>query len=646
MRWILYIAVAAALSGYAESNLHPLKDRRPLALEMRERQVEVASSGKTASAVLSPAEGQWDCSSKLWMLVDIENKGRAPVMVRANLTAKNSESWKKVAGGVSVPGGKTATLPVLILHQEDDAALRQFFGEMRGYPGGYQYSGWRQIPASKINRVKLDFFTDGDEVDCDVSNLRAAVDFEFPNIGNLKKNYVPVTDEFGQNRHADWPEKIHSETNLIQALQRETAELQKFQPLDNRSRWGGWTGGERFAASGHFQTLERDGVWCLVDPGGYPFWSLGIDCLNLNSGTTKTPGVGKWNPRLENLQKKYGDNWRGESVDFMHRRLHVWGVNTLGNWSSADFYQVGRTPYTVAVHFWRNVIPEKGGDASKALPDVFHPDFSMHVFDAVRKFRTEANDPWCIGFFIDNELSFAQPVSPAAKALDAPEDCFTRQEFIRQLQEKYGDFAALKAAWGSDASRWADLRSTGKNSWRDLQDLSEMWYRKYFGTCRDAMRELAPHKLYLGSRINHTDNKTALSICAEFADVVSINLYDYTPDVLQVPNGFNAPVMIGEFHFGTITERGVWGCGLCAAMDIEHAADLFEVYMTAAMKNPLMVGAHWFQMFDQPLTGRGDGENYRIGFVDGTDTPYPDMVNACRRTAEQLYLLRESLNEH
>ena len=126
--------------------------------------------------------------------------------------------------------------------------------------------------------------------------------------------------------------------------------------------------------------------------------------------------------------------------------------------------------------------------------------------------------------------------------------------------------------------------------------------------------------------------------------MVSINLYDYTPDVFQAPEGFDAPVMIGEFHFGTITERGVWGGGLCTGMDIEHVTDLFQSYAAEAVKNPLMVGAHWFKFSDQPLTGRKDGENYRIGFVDVADTPYPEMVKACRALAEGMYPLRAGID--
>jgi hypothetical protein len=37
------------------------------------------------------------------------------------------------------------------------------------------------------------------------------------------------------------------------------------------------------------------------------------------------------------------------------------------------------------------------------------------------------------------------------------------------------------------------------------------------------------------------------------------------------------------------------------------------------------------------VTGRFDGENYNIGFVDVTDRPYQDMVNASKELHKRLY---------
>lgn len=644
----LFFALPAVRAGQF---LHPLKDKKPLLFAMSDPVVSVSEmvpgSGKPVSRPLRPADGFWDCSAKLWLVLDVRNKGSEPVLVRAELKSDRKKGWGENRGGVNVPPGESRPLPILILRGmiegRDPDELKTIFGEMRGYPGGHHNSGWRRIDASKLSRIKLDFYTDAPRVECEVSNLRGAVDFKLPTSAELKANYIPATDAFGQERHGDWKFKIKSKADFAKRLESEEAWLAKFPVLDNRSRYGGWTGGPRFPATGHFSTAEKDGVWWLVDPEGWPFWSIGATGINLQLGKTTTPGIGKWNPRQSNLKLKFGDHWKSAVTDFTHQRFKAWGMNTFGNWSDPEVYLARKTPYTVAVHCRRAIIPEKG-ETHKALPDVFHPDFRKNIFEGVARFKREADDPWCLGFFIDNELSFSQSTTPAGKTLDAPADCHSRVELLRQLKEKYETIERLNAAWNADFADWKAV-GTPEGKWapargEDMLAFSEAWYHEYFKTCRDAMRKYAPNKLYLGSRINHTKNKTALSICAEYADVVSINFYDYTPDVFKAPEGFNAPVLIGEFHFGTITERGVWGGGLCTGADIAHSADLFKTYFTEALKNPLIVGAHWFKFSDQPLTGRGDGENYRIGFVDVTDTPYPEMVEACREVAEEMYALR------
>jgi hypothetical protein len=68
---------------------------------------------------------------------------------------------------------------------------------------------------------------------------------------------------------------------------------------------------------------------------------------------------------------------------------------------------------------------------------------------------------------------------------------------------------------------------------------------------------------------------------------------------------------------------------------------MYETYVNSVLDHPLFVGCHWFQYMDQPLTGRTlDGENYNIGFVTITDTPYPEMVAAARKTHSAMYRRR------
>ena len=59
-----------------------------------------------------------------------------------------------------------------------------------------------------------------------------------------------------------------------------------------------------------------------------------------------------------------------------------------------------------------------------------------------------------------------------------------------------------------------------------------------------------------------------------------------------------------------------------------------------AIASLAFVGAHWFQTFDESTTGRFDGENYQIGFLDICDTPYWETIAAAREVGYKLYSIR------
>ena len=80
--------------------------------------------------------------------------------------------------------------------------------------------------------------------------------------------------------------------------------------------------------------------------------------------------------------------------------------------------------------------------------------------------------------------------------------------------------------------------------------------------------------------------------------------------------------------------------GLVPTASQQERAAAYREYVHSALKNPLLVGTHWFQYGDQATTGRGDGENYQIGFVDICDAPYPETTQACREVGYTLYPYR------
>ncbi len=172
----------------------------------------------------------------------------------------------------------------------------------------------------------------------------------------------------------------------------------------------------------------------------------------------------------------------------------------------------------------------------------------------------------------------------------------------------------------------------------DLEAFYTKTAETYFGTIRRELKKVAPEQLYLGCRfawVNDRAARAALKSC----DVVSYNRYEYSVAGLKLPGGVDMPVIIGEFHFGAL-DRGMFHTGLRRTDNQQDRADKYRDYVRGALRNPYIVGTHWFQYVDQPTTGRGDGENYQIGFVDICNTPYPEIVQAAREIGQSMYPYR------
>ena len=72
------------------------------------------------------------------------------------------------------------------------------------------------------------------------------------------------------------------------------------------------------------------------------------------------------------------------------------------------------------------------------------------------------------------------------------------------------------------------------------------------------------------------------------------------------------------------------------AKDQAERGIAYRYYVEQTASLPSFVGAYWFQWRDEPVLGRMDGENYNIGFVDVTDRPYVELVEAAKTTHKRL----------
>jgi hypothetical protein len=383
----------------------------------------------------------------------------------------------------------------------------------------------------------------------------------------------PVLDEFGQWAHADWPRKIRSREQLEKEL---AAEEQTLKPGGfDYCEYGGYKSTQA-KATGFFRVEQIDGKWWFVDPHGHLFLSTGSNGAGGRGGAGNPP-----TPAATRLT----------------RRLDAWGFNTGSEGMSK--------PYTAYAS------PPRGQNTFLGVSDVYSDEFARGVDEAVaRQCTPRKNDPLLLGYFIGNEPPWGDRESEVVDMILAGPATATQSKLKEFLAK--GDTPARRQEFVVGA------------------------FEKQIDLVGAAIRKYDPNHLNLGIRFGGTPPEEVLK-CGRVFDVCSINVYEYEP-TKAIERSFRLtgrPILIGEFHFG-VPENGL-GAGLVQTRDQAERAKGYRYYVEQAAALPAFLGAHWFTWRDEPVLGRGDGENYNIGFVDVTDRPYPELVEAAKATHARLH---------
>lgn len=629
--------------------------------EVVDGRLRVRTGGRESWAGVT-LKGAWDLSRFGRASVDVVNTGAAPLALGLRVDNAGADGQQDcVFGEIELAPGAKGTL-VAEFRIRVPAPPGFSINGMHAGPG----NRWGTIDPSKVSQFIV-YVARGKAASAfEVDDLRAGgeppVRYPAP-----AEPFFPFIDELGQDIHRDWPGKATPED----LPKRAAAETFDAGPK-GWNRWGGWADGPALEATGGFRTAKHEGRWRLIDPDGRLFFSHGIDCV-ASFGSTPVDERPNWfrgwpskddpawkefyhpaaqvvhgsfqgrkplcfNITAANLKRRYGPDWKAASEDVAHKRLRSWGLNTLGNWSDAGVREKRRTPYVVAIH-WAGPWLRGSGGHWQPFRDVFDPAFASELRAALPpQVGTSADDPWCVGYFIDNEISWGGETSLAEATLRSPAEQPARKLFLDDLRAAYPNLAALNAAWKTSFASWEALKPPPAPN-DDLRRFNARIAEAYFRQTRDAIKALAPKRLYLGCRFAEVNPQVA-ALAAKYCDVVSFNVYKRSPAESDFAGLKDVPLLIGEFHFGAL-DRGPYAAALVRTKDQAERAAAYTLYMADALKDPRIVGAHWFQYRDEPTTGRElDGENYQVGFVDITDTPYPETVKAARAIGERLYSTR------
>jgi hypothetical protein len=345
--------------------------------------------------------------------------------------------------------------------------------------------------------------------------------------------------------------------------------------------------------------------------------------------------------------------------------LRTWGFNTIGNWSDdavvAAHDTIGhRMPYVYAPWYSGNFARIGWG----SVMDPFDPHFAASLEKDLRPtLLAHRNDPYLIGYFVDNEISWAvgrnsqkdrEHYSLIYGVLLQDAGSPAKSAWVGLLKSKYSSIAALNQSWATAFNSWDEflakpysapdtLVSAAIRS--DFSSFLKYYAEQYFRVVADVIHRFDVNHLYLGCRFSSFPIE-AVEACAEYCDVVSFNIY--APDVSTSEWSFldrvEKPALIGEFHMGA-TDRGGFGAGLIPVGSQAERAEGYRRYVQSVLNNPHFVGAHWFAYVDEPLTGRlNDGENYAFGLVSVVDQPYPEFISAASMINHEAYTIRHHAN--
>ena len=220
------------------------------------------------------------------------------------------------------------------------------------------------------------------------------------------------------------------------------------------------------------------------------------------------------------------------------------------------------------------------------------------------------DDPYLLGYFLGNELPWPDRESELVALILSGKETPMKAALKKHLSG--GDTPERRKAFVYDT------------------------FAKFLSIVNTAVKKHDPNHLNLG----YAMEVLLLMISLRHQRVLMYSVLTFT-DILQIRADLNKvyeltglPIIIGEFHFGT-PGRGL-APGLAQTSNQEERGVAYRYYVENAAAHPALIGTHWFQWMDQPSTGRNDGENYNIGFLDVTDRPYPEMINATKETFNRL----------
>ena len=386
-----------------------------------------------------------------------------------------------------------------------------------------------------------------------------------------------------------------------------------------------------------FSIKQQNGIAWLRKPNGEPFFSLGVCCVNMGASreefTPDNPSYAAW--------KYYSDSNRWAEAAI--KRLKSWRFTTIGGWSDFSLLTKCRdreVAFAPVLHI--------GATAGAPWWDMWDPKIVDRMEQVGREqILALRDDPRLIGYYTDNEIGWWNAIL-FKMTLEQASTGGQRRRLIELLQETYrGNWSELLRDFepAPGVENWHDLEQHGTlflrpggNGIRVQRRFLGVLAERYYSLVHEIIRKYDQRALILGDRYQSFYYPEVVRACARYVDAVSSNLNAPWNDgtfprfYLETLHALaGKPVIVGEFYMaarenrsGNKNNRRLYPV---ATTQKERAAG-FRNTLGGLVKTPYVIGADWFQYYDQPTHGRYDGENFNFGLVDIHDQPYEALVSA------------------
>jgi hypothetical protein len=379
---------------------------------------------------------------------------------------------------------------------------------------------------------------------------------------------------------------------------------------------------------------EGETSW-LTRPNSEKFFSLGVCVVNQGASPES---LSLTNPAYSALRcYPNSDRWAETTL----KRLQSWRFTTVGGWSD---YSTLRKCRDADVAF----IPVLAIGMSCGAPwvDMWDTNVIARMHEIAReKILPVRDDPRLLGYYSDNEMGWWN-AALFKLTLEQPATSGQRQRLMHLLRETYHD------EW---AELLRDFEPEGAGSFQELEQHGMLYlkpgsqgirvYRRflglmaerYYSLVREIIRTYDPRGLILGDRYQSFYYPEVARACASSVDVVSMNLNAawndgtfprFYLDTLHELS--DRPVMVSEFYMcaeqNRTGDRNLTSTFPVVATQMQRATG-FRNTLEALARLPYVVGADWFQYYDEPAHGRDDGEDYNFGLVDIHDQPYQELTS-------------------